>query len=127
MKRFALPALLWMMLQQAAIVGSWHGTSTCVDREHYPACNNEEVIYDVTAGHSRDSVHVRMDKIVNGTRDFMGESDFGRAADSSWVTIYRNPRVQLRVTLRVRGTHLSGTVIEVGTDRHVRTIELDRR
>ena len=28
--------------QESPILGSWHGTSTCVDKVKFPACNDEE-------------------------------------------------------------------------------------
>jgi hypothetical protein len=31
------------------IVGTWRGTSACVDRQSAPACTDEEVIYEIVA------------------------------------------------------------------------------
>jgi len=41
---------------------------------------------------ARDTVTLRADKVINGAREFMGEFDFARAPDSSWVAEYQNPR-----------------------------------
>ena len=113
--------------QQADIIGSWRGTSLCADKEHFPACKDEQVIYDARAkGTSRDTVTLRADKIVNGAREFMAEFDFHCVADSSWVADFQNGRVSIQITLRVRGTHIVGTLTDVPTGRRVRDIALDR-
>jgi hypothetical protein len=88
-----ISVLIWARVaassQAVDIIGSWRGTSQCVDKMHFPACKDEQVIYDVVAkGRARDTVTVRADKIVNGVREFMAEFDFRRAADSSWVADY---------------------------------------
>src|SRR4051812_41741362 len=65
-----------LFFQASGLVGSWRGTSTCVDRVHFPNCHDEEVIFDVVARDSTgDTVTVRADKIVQGHREFMGESN----------------------------------------------------
>jgi hypothetical protein len=133
--RLRLPAALTILVlariaastQDPAITGSWRGTSLCVDKEHFPACKNEQVIYDARAkGTSRDTVTIRADKVVNGVREFMGEFDYHRAADSSWVADYQNPRVHIQIVLRVRATHLTGTLTDIPSGRRVRDIALER-
>ena len=109
------------------IVGTWHGTSKCADREHYPACTDEHVIYDVRP--HRDSpvtVTLRADKVVNGVREFMSENDFVRQADGAWTTDIRTPRVNLRVTLRIAADRMIGTVTDLTSDRRVRDMALTR-
>ena len=113
--------------QTAEIVGSWRGTSLCVDKVNYPACKDEQVIYDVAAkGSSRDTVNLRADKIVNGVREFMGDFDFGRAPDSTWIAKYENPRVRLRIVLRIRDDHMAGFLTDEISGRRVREMALDR-
>jgi len=113
--------------QTPDLVGSWRGTSICVDKEHFPACNDEQVIYDATAiPGARDSVTLRADKIVNGARDFMGEFTFGRHADSTWIGEWHGPRTSVRITLRVTGTHLNGTLVDGASGRTVRRLTLER-
>lgn len=116
--------LVW---QAAGLVGSWHGTSKCVDREHFPNCHDEEVIFDAVArGTSGDTVTVRADKIVQGHREFMGELDYARGKDGIWVAEFRNERVQIRLTLRVSGSDLIGRIIDVPSGRTVRNQALTR-
>ena len=63
--------------QAVDILGSWRGTSTCVDKVHYPSCKDEQVIYDVRRkGSAPDTVTLRADKLVNGVSEFMAEFDF---------------------------------------------------
>ena len=118
---------LTLLLQAGGLVGSWHGTSTCVDREHFPNCHDEEVIFDAVArGTSGDTVTVRADKIVQGHREFMGESNYVRGADGLWVAEFSNERVHLRLTLRVQGSKLIGHIIDVPSGRTVRDQALTR-
>jgi len=66
---FAL-AGLGSRAQHAGLVGTWRGTSICADREHWPACNDEQVIYEARLKHrAPDTVTVSADKVVNGVRD----------------------------------------------------------
>ena len=112
--------------QEVDIVGSWRGTSICVDRAHFPACNDEQVIYDVRQkGNGRDTVTVRADKVVNGVREFMAEFDFGRA-DSTWVAGIQNPRGRIRIVLRVRAGHMTGVLTDEPSGRRVRDLALER-
>ncbi|MFN2570045.1 MAG: hypothetical protein ABR537_00330 [Gemmatimonadales bacterium] len=113
--------------QDVDIVGSWRGTSLCVDKEHFPACKDEQVIYDVQRKSSaRDTVTLRADKVVQGVREFMGEFEFRRTPDSSWVAHYQNPHVRIRIVLRVRGPRLTGALTDEPTGRRVREIALER-
>src|SRR5262245_40743389 len=59
------------------IVGTWRGSSICVDRQAAPACTDETVVYDITATPGKaDTVTVKADKIVNGTRELMASLDY---------------------------------------------------
>jgi len=116
-----------LFFQASGLVGSWRGTSTCVDREHFPNCHDEEVIFDAVArGNTGDTVTVRADKIVQGHREFMGESNYVRGADGLWVAEFRNERVHLRLTLRVAGSRLIGRIIDIPSGRTVRDQTLTR-
>ena len=115
-----------VLAQDVGIVGSWRGTSICVDKVNFPACKDEQVIYDVRQnGSARDTVTVRADKVVNGVREFMAEFDFHRA-DSTWVAEYQNPRTRIQIVLRVRGAHMTGVLTDEPSGRRVRDIKLER-
>ena len=113
--------------QQSPIIGSWHGSSTCADREHWPACHDEEVIYDVVARAGvRDTVTLSADKVVNGVRVPMGDLDFAPAADSTWVSEIATGKSRGRVVLRIVRDHMTGTLMDIPTGRTARTLVLDR-
>ena len=113
--------------QSTNTVGSWRGTSLCVDKKHFPACKDEKVIYDVQSKNgARDTVTLRADKVVNGVREFMGEFDFILAKDSSWIAEFRNQRIHICIVLRIAGTRMSGTLTDLPSGRTVRKIELTR-
>jgi hypothetical protein len=111
--------------QVPGILGSWHGTSTCVDKASFPACRDEEVIYDVTATHG-DSVTIRADKVVNGVRDFMGEMALARTSDTTWAGEITTSRYRLRIEMMLRGANLTGRLMDVGAGRQVRAMALQR-
>lgn len=125
----AVIPLLWVptQSQHPDLVGSWRGTSTCVDKAHFPACNDEHIIYDARqkAG-VPDTVTLRADKVVNGVREFMAEFDYHLASDSTWVAEYQNPRVRIQIVLRVRGDHLTGFLTDEPSGRRVREIAAER-
>ena len=109
------------------LVGSLRGTSTCVDRAHFPASHDEHVIYDARQkGGPPDTVTVRADKVVNGVREFMGEFDFHRAPDSTWVGEYQNQAVRVRIVLRLRADHLTGFLTDEPSGRRVRDMAAER-
>jgi len=113
--------------QGPALVGSWKGTSTCVDPQNHPNCHNEQVIYDATLRPgSKDSVNIRGYRLVNGEKDFMGEFDFIQGRDSSWVAELATPRFHLRVVLRITGSSIKGAMTDLADNRQVRDIALER-
>ena len=113
--------------QTSLIVGSWHGTSTCVDKVHFPACHDEEVIYDVRVRPgTADTVDLRADKVVNGVREFMGELVFVRHADGSWSAALQGSRVPGRVELAINGIAMTGRLLELPSERVIRRMSLRR-
>ena len=112
----------------AEIVGSWQGTSTCVDRVNYPACNDETVIYDVDSlSRPPGTVNVRADKVVNGVRDSMGVMQFTYDTNArTWWSEFTTPRYHSRFTLTVTGNVMTGSLIELPSRRQVRRMSLKR-
>ena len=108
------------------IVGTWRGTSACVDREAAPACTDEEVIYDIVATPGqRDSVTVTADKVVDGKRVPMGPLVFTHETTSrSWISELETPRVHALWRLSVRGMTLSGTLTLLPSKAVVRKVDL---
>jgi hypothetical protein len=113
--------------QTRSIVGTWRGTSTCVDKEHFPGCNDEQVVYEIRLTHSApDTVTVRADKIVNGVRQFMGDLSFTPQDDSAWTTDFRTPRVHFLMRLHPVGDRMTGTMTDAASGRRIRDIALER-
>jgi hypothetical protein len=89
------------------LFGTWRGTSTCTDRVAAPACNDEVVIYEFTAGSKPGSVLWKADKVINGQREPMGEFELVYdAAERCWSAEFRARFVWCLV---VDGAHLTGT------------------
>ena len=92
------------------IIGTWRGSSTCSDRVAAPACRDEVVVYDFTAGEKPGTVRWKADKVVNGERLTMGEMDVAYdVGEACWAAEFNGPRVRTRWCLVVEGAHLTGT------------------
>lgn len=113
--------------QARSIVGSWRGSSTCVDKIRFPACHDEIVIYDIRAlPGTSDTVMLRADKLAHGAREFMYQLPFAREADSAWSAEFRSPRGHGRWVLQVRGSLMSGRLLDLPSLKVVREMSLER-
>ena len=108
------------------LTGTWRGTSTCTDRVAAPACKDETVVYEFSAG-SRGSVHWKADKIVAGKREPMGELDLTYdAAEACWKAEFSGPSVKTVWRLVASGDQLTGSGRLVPGNQVVRRIEVRR-
>jgi hypothetical protein len=106
------------------LIGTWRGTSTCTDRVAAPACHDEVVVYDFTAGEKPGSVHWKADKVVEGQRLPMGEMDLVYdAAERCWMAEFSSARVHSVWCLVVDGAHLTGTARLLPGKQTVRRID----
>jgi len=111
----------------AAILGAWHGTSLCADKQVDVACHDEEVIYVIdSAAGPRGPVRWQADKIVNGVRENMGVSSLSYDSTSDTWFWDLNMRVRGRFTFRLRGDSLVGDLREGSSHRLVRRIAVGR-
>jgi predicted GH43/DUF377 family glycosyl hydrolase len=110
-----------------AIVGAWHGTSLCADKQVDTACRDEEALYVIdSAAGPRGPVRWQGDRIVNGARELMGVLRFTYdSASGTWFSDL-NTRVRARFTFAVRGDSLIGDLREVPSQRLVRRIAVGR-
>lgn len=109
-----------------AVVGTWRGSSVCVDRQAAPACVDEQVIYDIApkAGVS-GVVTLKADKVVDGRREEMGTLEFSADAKSdSWVTEFDTARGRALWRLDVNGKTMTGTMTLLPAKAVVRRITL---
>jgi hypothetical protein len=112
---------------QAPIVGTWQGTSTCADKVAFPACNDEVVVYVVSAlGAASDSVTLRADKLVGDAREFMGELLFGKDSSGAWHADLRTARYRGRWTLTIDGDRMTGILVDLPSGQQVRHVSLRR-
>jgi hypothetical protein len=111
----------------ARILGTWHGTSTCVDRQVDRACGDEEVIYVIdSAAGPRGPVRMAADKLVNGVRQPMGELRLEYDAPSRTWSVDLDARFRARWSFRPQGEDLLGTLTELPGGRLVRRVTAHR-
>jgi len=106
------------------VLGMWRGTSTCVDRAHYPACQDENVIYRVdSAAGPRGPVTMHADKLVNGVREPMGAFRLTYdSAANAWATEFTTPRFHGRWVFEVHLQLLLGRLTELPSGRLSRRV-----
>ena len=112
----------------SGMVGTWHGASTCVNREAAPACNDEQVVYEIAAVPGKqNTVTVKADKVIDGKRVPMGILDFVyNPIDGNWTTEISTPRVHALWMLSVRGKTMTGTMVLLPSKTVVRRMELHK-
>jgi hypothetical protein len=111
----------------AGLIGTWQGTSTCSDRVAAPACEDETVVYEFTAGGKAGTIRWVADKIVNGQRVPMGELDLEYDKTGPyWKATFTSPRVKTEWRLSVDGDHLTGTGRLLPGNEVVRKVDLKR-
>ena len=109
------------------LLGTWRGTSVCTDRTLAPACKDEVVVYEFTAGPTPGSVHWKADKVVGGERQTMGGFDLTWAVDRTcWAAEFQSPRMHSQWRLVVSGDSMTGTAILLPSKAVVRRLALQR-
>jgi hypothetical protein len=110
------------------LVGEWSGESICVNKEKFPACNDERVVYHVVAAAGKtDAVTITADKIVNGKPEAMGTFDFVYDARRQTLTSeFKNDRVHIIFELAVKGDLLEGTLSTLPERALVRRIKVKK-
>src|SRR5262249_39324347 len=94
------------------LVGNWSGESICVNKEKFPACNDEQVIYRIVKSSDKaNTVTITMDKLVNNKPETMGVEDFVYDAQKRILTSeFKNSRVHLIIEFSVTGDLIEGTI-----------------
>jgi len=110
------------------LVGVWRGTSTCTDRVAAPACRDEVVIYEFAVGEKPGTVHWKADKVVDGKREPMGESDLAYdGGEACWRSEFANARVRVVWCLVAADDHLTGKAWLLPGKEVVRKVELRKQ
>ena len=107
------------------LVGNWSGESICVNKEKFPACNDEQVVYRIVVTTGKpNTVTITADKIVNGKPETMGVFDFVYDRQKGSLTSeFKNSRVHLIFELAVHGNVLEGTLATLPDRALVRRIK----
>jgi hypothetical protein len=111
------------------LLGTWRGTSTCVDKEKHPACNDEVVIYDFRPSKaSADAVELSADKVVNGERLNMGVLEISYDAKrKAWTSPFTTRRGEkILWVFPVTGTRIDGLLIGLPDESHLRVVKVTK-
>ena len=110
------------------LAGDWSGESVCVNKEKFPACNDEHVVYHVAVASGKtDTVTLAADKIVNGKPVAMGTFDFVYDERKQTLTSeFKNDRVHIIFELAVKGDVLEGTLSTLPEKTLVRHIKVKK-
>ena len=110
------------------LVGDWSGESICVNKEKFPACNNERVVYHVVVASGKtDTVTLTADKIVNNKPETMGTFDFVYNAQRQTLTSeFKNDKVHIIFEFAVKGDVLEGTLATLPDRTLVRRIKVKK-
>ncbi len=107
-----------------AILGTWRGTSKCVDLERAPACKDEVVVYDFRPGEKAGTFALDAKKVVDGRPVPMGVIE-GFARDPKtgrFAAEFRNSRVHVVWSYDVKGAEMTGTCEEFGSKAVLRRV-----
>ena len=112
-----------------SVLGTWRGTSTCVDRQRHPACKDEVVLYEFRRKAAEEGVvTLTADKIVEGQVVPMGELDFRwDAGRRAWTSEFRNERVHILWSFMVRGDAIEGTLVDLPDGSLARNVAVKRQ
>ena len=105
-------------------LGTWHGTSTCINRQVAPACKDETVVYEVRPSDKPQAAVLKADKVVDGKRLPMGELEFVYSEkDGCWRAEFTSPRVQGVWCLVVDESRMTGGLRVLPENVEVRTVQ----
>ena len=108
-------------------LGTWRGTSTCVNREIAPACNDETVVYEVRPSETPKAALLAADKIVDGKRVSMGDLEFVYSEkEGCWRSEFTTPRVHGVWCLVIEGPNMTGRLRVLPQDADVRKVTAKR-
>src|ERR1041385_5662184 len=110
------------------LVGDWSGESICANKEKFPACNDEHVVYHVVlASGKTDTITISADKIVNGKPVPMGTFDFLYDARRQALTSeVKNDRGHFIIEFAVKDDLLEGTLSTLPEKTVVRRIKVKK-
>ena len=110
------------------LIGDWSGESICVNKDKFPACKDEVVVYHITkVADKENTVHLSADKIVNGKPEFMGEFDFVfDAKRNTLIAEFKNERVHLSLEFTVKDDVIEGGIFSIPDRTQSRRISVKK-
>lgn len=110
------------------LVGDWSGESICVNKEKFPACKDEVVVYHIKkVADKPNTINLSADKIVNGKPEFMAEFDFVFDPKKQTLTTeFKNERVHLLIEFQVKGNAMEGSMISLPDKTVARSIKVKK-
>ena len=112
------------------ILGSWRGTSLCVNLQAAPACRDEEVLYKFreTTPPAAGKLTLQADKIVDGKVVPMGVLDLvWDSKASAWTSEISTPRVHALWSYALpKGDELAGTLVSLPDRALLRKVAVRR-
>ncbi len=89
------------------LIGTWKGTSIC--QVQPSPCNDEIAVYHISKGTKPNTYHMRMNKLVNGVEEEMGENDYTFNAASNSLYCY-NEKYKVTIKLTLKGDTMEGSL-----------------
>jgi hypothetical protein len=110
------------------LVGNWSGESLCVNRDKFPACHDEQVVYRIVKSSGKsNALTITMDKIVNGKPETMGVLDFVYEAQKQTLSgEFARNNVRGIFELAVKGDLMDGTLSILPERTLVRRIKVKK-
>ena len=92
------------------LVGDWSGESICMNKDKFPACHDEVVVYHIKkVADKPNTINLSADKIVNGKPENMGDFDFVYDAKKQTLfSEFKNDRVHHTIEFDIKGDVLEG-------------------
>lgn len=112
------------------IYGDWTGESICADKEKFPACKDETVVFRFSKSTTdANLVHIAAYKIVNGAEDLMGENDltYDAANNTLFAEVNVNQNLTLQQEFKINGDRMKGTLKKLPEKTLIRNISLARK
>jgi len=111
----------------AEFVGTWRGTSTCVNPQIAPSCTDETVVYEVRGSENGKAVVLKADKVVDGRRVPMGDLEFVYSEkESCWRSEFTTPRVHGVWCLAMEKHSMTGSLRVLPSNAEVRKVQVKR-
>jgi hypothetical protein len=110
------------------ILGEWRGTSTCVDKQLAPSCNDETVRYLFTpVPPHAGAIHLDAYKLVDRKFERMYETDLTySSASATWIHDFEARQLKAQWRYKIDGRTLSGGLFDQSTGAKVRNVSATR-